>query len=941
MVDSDESDSASDGRWTSDVLKQAQAAGLSDLVAGRLRSVEKELSRSKRAFLGNPIDDPLFGLAWHLANSGNNGGLRGEDINVIPVWDQGFTGNGVVIGVIDSAVQNTHPDLLGNYRADLSYDFVGNDSEPWSVGSSDRHGTAVAGLAVASDNEIGTVGVAYNSQFASLRLLGGLGLNADAFNSLTHMNQDIDIYNISWGYRTEGLHFESIPDLTKLALSQGVELGRGGLGSIFVVAAGNDDNFGARTSYYGLTSSPYTICVGAVDGSGEMAYYSNRGSSLMLVAPSSGYTNGIVTTDVTAEGGYSPTDYTSSFGGTSGAAPLVSGVVALLLEANPNLTWRDVQHILVNSSFPVDRQHGNWAKNGAGLQINPFYGFGRVDATGALALAQRWQNVAPLSSVEYSNETPQVIPDDTGEEIESVINVPDSISVENVEVTITSDHTYWGDFDIYLRSPSGTFARLAAPHTDSVAQYGTWTFSSVFTWGENSQGEWTLFLEDEQADDSGSLLSWSIKIYGTTAGDNVTNRPVAVDDEFILTERGAPVVVDILANDSDVDNEIFGPISFYQPLWGTLTYNELGELVYTPGVKFQGEDRFGYTLSDLEGNTTKAYATVLDKAPYAIDDQIVTSKNAAIVFDPTANDLDQDNDEMSVIVVTESGNGSSALVSNDSNLVSYTPNTDFRGLNQFEYVVQDTDDGSDIGLVNVFVSNSPDKALYFDNKEDWAFLFHDEPSLATGFTYEFDIYPITYGFQSGSIGTIAINNTFALFTKSTVGSGSNVNTLILALNTQEGEYRTYTAPSNAIALRKWHSVAVTYDPVIGLSLYVDGVVVELTPVGDFTTNPGTPRDSNFVSVGNDFSRQYAFNGLIDDIRVWDTARTDVQIQAKLGGLTAEDYGVLSPIMGSWQFDEGHGVSTADLSLKNFSGVFSGPLWSPKDEDLIQFQLDGI
>ncbi|MCG8528157.1 MAG: hypothetical protein MI748_17385, partial [Opitutales bacterium] len=87
IMGSYESDISDDTQWTSDVLKQAQVAGLSDLVADRLKGVKNELNRSKRVFSGNPIDDPLFGLAWHLSNSGNNGGLRGEDINVIPVWD--------------------------------------------------------------------------------------------------------------------------------------------------------------------------------------------------------------------------------------------------------------------------------------------------------------------------------------------------------------------------------------------------------------------------------------------------------------------------------------------------------------------------------------------------------------------------------------------------------------------------------------------------------------------------------------------------------------------------------------------------------------------------------------------------------------------------------------------------------------------------------------
>ena len=106
----------------------------------------------------------------------------------------------------------------------------------------------------------------------------------------------------------------------------------------------------------------------------------NEGGSAVLVnAPSNGNANGITTTDLTGSGGYSATNCTSTFGGTSSASPLTAGVVALMLDANPNLTWRDVQHILVNTSDRTDTGNTNWRKNASGRWISEYYGFGRVE----------------------------------------------------------------------------------------------------------------------------------------------------------------------------------------------------------------------------------------------------------------------------------------------------------------------------------------------------------------------------------------------------------------------------------------------------------------------------------------------------------------------------------------------------------------------------------
>ena len=183
-------------------------------------------------------NDPLFSQQWHLRNTGQSGGTAGEDIRVTTAWDR-VRGSGVVIGIVDDGLQSTHPDLSGRYVSALSYDFNGNDSNP-APGAGDDHGTAVAGIAAATGNNgIGVSGVAPAASLAGLRLVAAATTDAQEAAGLTHRMQDIDIYNNSWGPDDTGDNLEAPGPLTLAALKNGVENGRGGLGSIYVWAAGN------------------------------------------------------------------------------------------------------------------------------------------------------------------------------------------------------------------------------------------------------------------------------------------------------------------------------------------------------------------------------------------------------------------------------------------------------------------------------------------------------------------------------------------------------------------------------------------------------------------------------------------------------------------------------------------------------------------------------
>ncbi|MEO0518734.1 MAG: S8 family serine peptidase [Cyanobacteria bacterium P01_A01_bin.116] len=485
----------------------------------------------KNNFLPN---DPLFANQWHLANSGQVGnGNIANDVNVLPAW-QSVTGKGVVIGIVDDGLQHTHPDLRPNYRPDLSYDFDNNDNDPapekfeLEDGSFAlaEHGTSVAGVSAATGNNgQGVTGVAFNASLAGLKL--NSDEDAKEARVLSHKNQEIDIYNASWGPEDNGTTLEAPGKLTQAALQNGVTKGRDGLGSIYVWSAGNGLKDNDNVNYDGYANSRYTITVGAIDARGKQAPYSEPGSPILVTAYSDGNIGAITTTDLQGnKDGYSAEpggsadkagDYTKSFGGTSSSAPLASGVIALMLEANPNLTWRDVQHILVNTAKKNDASDADWTKNGVGHLVNHKYGFGSIDATAAVNASKTWNQVAPeISTTSKTLNIQTEIPDNKAQGITSAFSINKDIKLESVELKFDAQHAFRGDLQVALTSPDGTKSILAEQHKDAHDDYKKWTFSSVRHWGESSLGDWAVNVADKAGNGiTGFWNSAQLKLYGT------------------------------------------------------------------------------------------------------------------------------------------------------------------------------------------------------------------------------------------------------------------------------------------------------------------------------------------------------------------------------------------------------------------------------------------
>ena len=476
--------------------------------------------------------DPLFGCQWHLDNTGQGQGTSGEDINVTDVWAGGNMGEGIVVAVLDDGVDPDHEDLTDNVNKEMSHDYLG---EGQLVRPHETHGTQVAGIIAARDNSLGMRGVAPRATIHSYNILAEQFTLENAVDALTRNMDSTAVSNNSWSY-LNSFRYIPISAFYDLALEAGVSRGYGGKGVFYVFSAGNDAAFWAYSNHSELANHYTVTTVCAVNDQGLRSYYSERGSNLWVCAPSNDHRvfepdrQGIATTS-------SYSRYTGDFGGTSAAAPQVSGVAALVRKANSNLTWRDVKLILAASARKNDPTNDGWDDNASSgwhdgalkygstserYSYSHHYGFGVVDAKAAVDLADGWTNLPSIKIARGdSGQANLTIPDTrtTGDpsSLTSTITMDSYVEfVEFVEVNVDFTHDSYRDLEIELVSPSGAVSILSVPR----AQYknfewdGSFRFGSARHLGEAAAGTWTLRMKDWINGNAGTLKSWNIRILG-------------------------------------------------------------------------------------------------------------------------------------------------------------------------------------------------------------------------------------------------------------------------------------------------------------------------------------------------------------------------------------------------------------------------------------------
>jgi subtilisin-like proprotein convertase family protein len=192
-------------------------------------------------------------------------------------------------------------------------------------------------------------------------------------------------------------------------------------------------------------------------------------------------------------------------------------VVALMLQANPLLGWRDVPEILMRSARRVSPNDSDWSTNSAGIAHNHRLGGGLVDAAAAVALATNWSNLGPDTLLSLSQTNLGLsVPDNSAAGVSvSFVVTNAGFRVEHATLTVTLPHPHYGDLAITLVSPGGTVSRLAELHSSTGPGYDGWTLNSVRHWGESAQGTWTVRIADLAAGNTGVLDSLRLDLHGS------------------------------------------------------------------------------------------------------------------------------------------------------------------------------------------------------------------------------------------------------------------------------------------------------------------------------------------------------------------------------------------------------------------------------------------
>ena len=391
------------------------------------------------------ITDSLYKDQWHLKNkvyrsaSLEDGGKTKIDINIEPVWRQDYLGEGVKIGVLDSYIQYDHPDLRDNLPAQNYFNPYPND--PFCQGADgDTHGTQVAGIIAARDNNIGTRGVAPRATLYGYTVMRSHLASAplDKKHHLREMlkafrrseHRDIAVYNGSLGDGggVESSFMTSATEQKVLrAFDQVTENGLGSKGASLVFSAGNGANAGGAAANNQFLNHYAVIAVNSIYAGGQFiatkgtqfrlgpsSINGSTGANIWLVAPAgTGLGSGSIMTTLVSN--CRQENWKASFAATSSAAPSVSGVIALLRQAYPELTWRDVKLILAESAKKIAVNSATdyaWQTTGK-MYSNPtknqFYqrvlGFGLVDTGSAFQIAKTWTPLPMMKTESFTNST--------------------------------------------------------------------------------------------------------------------------------------------------------------------------------------------------------------------------------------------------------------------------------------------------------------------------------------------------------------------------------------------------------------------------------------------------------------------------------------------------------------------------------------------------------
>lgn len=551
---------------------------------------EHDLNQRMTAYAVPVPADPDYGQQWHLHTR-----LSDLDFDVRSsslcenAWNLlGHYGNqDVVVAVSDDGCKLDHVDFnsgskfagwgyLRGERLVRSNDIDADPSEMYKPGS--NHGTSCCGVIAGEVDAQLTVGAAPGCRLLPVQWeSSGPSLfisDSKLLTVLDYISDKADVMSNSWGsVPTSQWALPVINRIGTLAQSGG----RRGKGIVFLWAAGNENcpiNFianqevpyddgvavqGGALVWVGVSTTrvfrnnlvglPGLMHLAALASTAQRSHYSNYGPGILLCAPTNNVheyhrltVRGLgITTTTGATGGV-----TNAFGGTSSATPLVAGIAALTISANPQLSALDVVKILKRTaskdlnmtgyprtppaSFNTDTSwdvspiapfnFGDFIDNGdAEGTWSPWFGFGRVNAESAVVEALNLS--APMGAMRFTGSSApnKSIPDNNVAGIRDKIVSTDSFAVRTVKVRVDITHSYIGDLRVTLISPSGTVVvlhnRSGGSANDLHREFTAATTPGLTALsGQTVRGDWVLHVQDLAPADRGRLASWSLDISG-------------------------------------------------------------------------------------------------------------------------------------------------------------------------------------------------------------------------------------------------------------------------------------------------------------------------------------------------------------------------------------------------------------------------------------------
>ncbi|MBD2019713.1 S8 family serine peptidase [Leptolyngbya sp. FACHB-36] len=505
--------------------------------------------------------DPLYPKQWHLNHGGGAQLAAGSHVFAEAAWDITKGSRSIVVAIMDDSIDLNHPDFQGVGKIVAPRDFKENDFLPMPGDPDDNHGTSCAGVAVAEENGIGAVGVAPGCALMPIRTTGYL--DDESIEQLFGwaVQKGAAVISCSWG--PSAVYFP-LSLRQRAALTQAATKGRNGRGCVILFAAGNANRptngtvtergwannllSGPTAWLGGFTVHPDVITVSACTSLNKKAAYSNWGAEVSVCAPSNnappgvglqgagGYVFtppevkgalpglGIVTTDRVNSAGYDRSNFTDSFGGTSSACPLVAGVAALVLSANSNLTAPEVKQILQQTADKIvdstpDPQFGFRKGTYEAGGRSDWFGYGKVNAVKAVQAAIQRQTPAMSASrrLEQQNTTSAAIPDADLQGVTSAIQITDTGLLRDIQVSVAIDHSFLGDVEISLISPTAQTvllqSRTLGRRSELQVTYTLQTTPLLRKFlNQSVQGRWQLRVVDYAQGDTGTLNRWQLSL---------------------------------------------------------------------------------------------------------------------------------------------------------------------------------------------------------------------------------------------------------------------------------------------------------------------------------------------------------------------------------------------------------------------------------------------